>query len=82
MNVSRWWYQWRCRRNHHVDELINVGHHPYKACRFCNRPGILTKDEVLELRSRWLPCFDNGGGDEVVAVETGDDASSATSVSS
>lgn len=67
--VLKFWYHWRCRRGKHEDVLYSVGHHPGKMCSHCSRPGILTREEIVEMQKNWPTFIGSPGDDDVVEEE-------------
>lgn len=44
--IKQLWHRWRCVRNHHVPQLLFVGHNMIKECRRCCRIMVMTAHEL------------------------------------
>lgn len=62
------WRAYQCRHGRHEDVLYSVGHAPGKECRYCHRPGFLTKMDIQEIR-KGLPSFLQVPGDDDAVEE-------------
>lgn len=71
--VFKFWHHRRCRRGIHKDVLYSVGHHPGKKCEHCSRPGILTREEILEMQKNWPTFIDDAPGEDDAVVQKEED---------
>lgn len=58
------WFLLRCRWGKHQDVLYSVGHNGGKMCWYCQRPGVLTPDDIAEMRRYWPRPIDLPGDED------------------
>jgi len=65
---NNWWRRLNCRLNKHEDVLFFVGMNFGKECRWCSRHGVLTVDEVHQIRKQQWTDYGLRGKDSYTYV--------------